>query len=57
MYWWSFGSYSARTCYDVQQRFLWLFWRTIKGFWDEDLARSYMEAKLEEHSSKATILD
>lgn len=56
IYRWDFGSYSARTAYDVQQRFLWFFWFTIKGFWDESLAREYMESKIEQHNSKAMIL-
>jgi hypothetical protein len=44
LYYWEFGSYRARDCWDVQKRFLFFFWITIKGFWDEPLAKSYLDA-------------
>jgi hypothetical protein len=50
------ANYYARECWDVQQRFLWFFWITIKGFWDEHLAKKYMQAKIELDESKPEIL-
>lgn len=47
MFHWSWGEYCARDCWDVQQRFFFFFWITIKGFWDEELAQSYLKAKID----------
>lgn len=45
MCYYPWGVYSVTDYFYVQERFLWFFWITIKGFWERRLAESYLEAK------------
>jgi uncharacterized protein (DUF3820 family) len=47
LYKWGWGEYSARDCWDVEERILFFFWYVKKGFWEEKLAKSYYNALLE----------
>lgn len=44
---WSTADYSACQCYDVQYRFLFFFWVTLKSFWQKEYAEKYLKACLE----------
>lgn len=38
------ADYYVSECHDVQTRFLFFFWRTLKSFWQREYALKYLNA-------------